>query len=146
MKPEEQCPSCNFDTYAKLCTKGRARINQNSDGRFFKTITCPLWAAKTAPIFHLDVCPTCGQKLPSIVSGGIGRIDLIKFDSSPSSIRPSETRVTELVEIEKRAQMTIPGIVPENLDPAIVTKARRTMRRRIGNKRTRGSRFISGKE
>ena len=137
MKAEEQCPSCQANTFSKVCLKGRARINQDAAGMFYKTIACPLWSAKVAPLVNLDICPTCGQKLPPLISGSIGRIDLTKFDSPPSSIRPNEDRITQLVEIEKKAQMVMPGIIPDELMAPISGPQKRIPRRSKGDKRPR---------
>lgn len=128
MKPEEQCPSCQFNTYAKICGKGRARINQDVGGMFYKTIPCPIWMAKMAPLVNLEICPTCGQKLPLRTSDAINRI-----------LGPSETRISELVEIEKKAQQPLPGIIPDepSLSPPVGVGIKREKRRSSGNKRAR---------
>lgn len=120
MKPEEQCPTCHFNTYARICGRGRPRINQDAGGTFYKTLPCPLWTPKRAPMVNLEVCPTCGQKLPKVISGAIGSIE----------------RISELVEIEKRAQMTMPGIIPEDA-PISELPAKRIPRRSSGSKRVR---------
>lgn len=136
MKPEEQCPTCNFNTYAKICIKGRARINQDAGGMFYKTILCPLWMAKISALVNLETCPTCGQKLPPLISGIINKIDFGKFHQAEGTVKPSEDRISELVEIEKKAQLTIPGIIPEE-PPLEKPPIKRPMRRRSGMKRAR---------
>lgn len=141
MVAEEQCPSCDAQTYIDLCGKKRKRINKNAQGEFFKSIACPLWEPKRAPLVHLQVCPTCGQSLPSAGEPvKTVKAEAVKLPPPLPKVVLTPERVEELVQKEKESQLSIPGVIPdefpaiEGSDPASSKKPRK---RSAGNKRAR---------
>lgn len=67
-QPEDQCPSCHFQSVGPICGGQRRRLNKNEKDEYFKAIDCPLWTERRivqGPAGEKR-CPTCGQVIPNI--------------------------------------------------------------------------------